>query len=171
MRGNYFDGLISKYNRKGVLPDSNLLLLYFVGLYDPERIETFKRTNSRGFTVNDFKLLSKLLDCFKTIVTTPNILTEVGNLSGQLSRSSKKESYFNVFADQVRLMMEHYAESKKICALEQFNNFGLTDAGIISIAKGNYLVLTDDLPLFAYLQNVGIDAINLNHLRAVIWQN
>jgi rRNA-processing protein FCF1 len=168
LTGDYFSHLIAQYKSKGLLVDSNLLLLYFVGLYDPERIRTFKRTYSRGFTLADFDLLLRLLKHFDMFVTTPNILTEVSNLSNQL-RHDEKDTYYSVFAYSAGLLTEHYSESKQICALEHFKNFGLTDSGIISMAQGRYLVLTDDAPLVGYLQQAGIDVINFNHLRSLTW--
>jgi hypothetical protein len=170
LTGDYFSNLFAQYGNKGLLIDSNLLLLYFVGSYDPARIGTFKRTHSRGFTSDDFDLLLRLLTPFGAVVTTPNILTEVSNLSNQL-RDDEKDTYYSVFADRAGLLTEHYTESKKICTLEHFKKFGLTDAGIISMAKGIYLVLTDDAPLVGYLQNVGIDVINFNQLRSLAWGN
>lgn len=165
MTGDYFSNLLARYRTKGVLVDSNLLLLYFVGLYDPERIGTFKRTYSRGFTVDDFDLLVKLLTHFSRVVTTPNILTEVSNLSNQL-RGDEKAIYYSVFANRAVLLSERYTESKQTCALVQFKQFGLTDTGIVGLAKGKYLVLTDDAPLVNCLQNLGTDVINFNHLKS-----
>lgn len=160
--------LISQYRRKGLLVDSNLLLLYFVGAYDPKRISTFKGTYSRGLGQDDFNLLLKLMAVFEKIITTPNILTEVSNLSSQL-RKDEKQAYYVDFAKVVSLFAEHYIESKEICALQHFKDFGLTDSGIISLASESFLVLTDDGPLAGYLQNVGIDVINFNHVRFLDW--
>lgn len=169
MTGEYFGGLISQYRSKGLLVDSNLLLLYFVGAYDPpERISTFKGTHSRGFGEDDFYLLLRVFSLFDRIVTTPNILTEVSNLSNQL-RKDEKQSYYADFARHVCLLTEHYTEGKEIGALEHFADFGLTDSGIIKLAKGSFLVLTDDGPLAGYLQNVSVDVINFNHVRFLNW--
>jgi rRNA-processing protein FCF1 len=155
---------VSAYRNKGLLVDSNLLLLYFVGSYDPARISNFKRTHSKGFREDDFNLLTRLVRLFARIVTTPNILTEVSNLSGQL-REDKKQAYYVDFEKLVQSFAEHYIESKELCALTHFKSFGLTDSGIIALAMGKFLVLTDDGPLSGYLQNVGIDVINFNHVR------
>ncbi|MEK6407139.1 MAG: PIN domain-containing protein [Acidobacteriota bacterium] len=160
--------LVSAYRRKGLLVDSNLLLLYFVGAYDPARISTFKGTYSRGFREDDFNLLTKLVGLFDKIVTTPNILTEVSNLSGQL-RKDEKQAYYVDFGKVVPLFAEYYVESTQICALQHFKDFGLTDSGIITLASGKFLVLTDDGPLAGYLQNVGVDVINFNHVRFLDW--
>jgi len=64
---------------------------------------------------------------------------------------------------------EQYASSAKISSSAHFSKFGLTDSGIVDTVKGNYLVLTSDLELFGYLQNLGIDAINFNHIRSLAW--
>ncbi len=48
--------LVTHYRTKGVLVDSNLLLLLFIGSYDPQRIKKFKRTQE--YTFEDFELLS-----------------------------------------------------------------------------------------------------------------
>jgi hypothetical protein len=77
--------LLGRYKSRGILIDTNLLLLYFVGKYDPRRILSFGRTKSRAFTLEDFKLLLVVFDYFDRVITTPNILTEVSNLSSKLS--------------------------------------------------------------------------------------
>lgn len=159
--------LISRYRTKGLLVDSNLLLLYFVGAYDPRRISTFKGTAQFG--QDDFDLLLRLVGLFERIVTTPNILTEVSNLSGQL-RKDEKRTYFEDFANVVPRFSEHYGVSSEICALQHFKDFGLTDSGIIDLARDSFLVLSDDGPLIGYLQNVGIDVINFNHVRFLEWR-
>ncbi|HEV7375808.1 MAG TPA: hypothetical protein VGN95_13895 [Pyrinomonadaceae bacterium] len=106
---------------------------------------------------------------FSKVVTTPNILTEVNSLSNQLPEEIKPDYYAKI-ATQITDLEEHYLVSSKICALEHFKKFGLTDSGVIDLVKGKYLVLTDDFKLASYLQNVGIDAINFNHIRTSNWK-
>jgi len=163
---HYLDSLISKYATKGLLVDSNLLLVYFVGMFDPERIPKFKKT--MAFTVDEFRLLAKFFDVFKKVVTTPNILTEVSNLSGQLSESLRA-SFHGDFGDRIPRLEEHYASSASLATSTHFKRFGLTDSGIVELVKGNYLVLTDDLRLYGLLLNRGADAINFNHIRSQAW--
>ena len=66
-------------------------------------------------------------------------------------------------------MNESYIESRTITNTKNFAKFGLTDCGILNVARGKYLVLTDDLKLANYLQNVGVDAINFNNIRILGW--
>ncbi len=158
--------MISRYKTKGLLIDTNLLLLYVVGMYDPDRIQIFKRT--MAFTVDEFLLLATIFESFDKVITTPNVLTEVSNLSGQLPKNL--HSYFySDFAARIPVLAERYTASGTISASAHFNKFGLTDSGIVDTVKDSYLVLTDDLMLFGYLQNFGIDAINFNHIRQLAW--
>jgi len=57
--------LIAKYKKRGILVDTNILLLYYVGLYDPLLIPKFKRTIM--FTIEDFNLLLMLFNRFNKI--------------------------------------------------------------------------------------------------------
>jgi hypothetical protein len=158
--------LLSKYKHKGALIDTNLLLVYCVGIYEPARIPRFKRT--AAFTIADFELLAQFFTFFEKIVTTPNILTEVNSLSNQLSEDLKV-SYYPEFARQITLLEEHYLPSADISALASFHRLGLTDLGIAKLVRDSYLVLSDDLRLVVHLQNVGVDAINFNHIRTLGW--
>ena len=65
---------------------------------------------------------------------------------------------------------EIYTDSHTIAATDKFTKFGLTDCGIVNVAKDNYLVLTDDLKLAIYLQNIGIDTLNFNNIRVYGWK-
>jgi len=158
--------LIFKYKNKGILPDSNILLVYFIGSYNDNLISSFKRTKT--FTIEDFKTLSKIISFFGKVYTTPNILTEVGNLSNQLPEKTKIK-YYDEFKNYVSLLNENYFESKVICNTSHFNKYGLTDSSIIELSQKKYLVLTDDFRLSNYLNTVGIDVINFNHIRMINW--
>lgn len=158
----YVSQLIQKHSNQGIIIDANLLLLYFVGVFDENLITSFKRT--KKYTKDDYYLVINLLDKFQHWVTLPNILTEVSNLSNQLT-GYKKDEYFKIFAKGITLLEENYLESQEIAKTKAFNKFGITDAGISMLSSQNYLVLTDDLPLSNYLQGQGVDVINFNHLR------
>jgi len=158
--------LFAKYRSKGILVDTNLLLVLVVGICDKARIATFKRT--KGYSEEDFELLVKVLRTFPLITTTPNILTEVSNFLGQLPEDVKPK-HFNLFAAQISRLVEQFYESSIISRNSDFWKFGITDCGVIEHARDSYLVLTDDLKLCNYLQHKGIDAVNFTHLRFFNW--
>jgi rRNA-processing protein FCF1 len=162
----YIIKLIQKYRNVGVLLDTNILLLYFVGSVDPKMIATFKRTHNKGFTETDFYTLVSLLKQFKKAITTPNILTEVSNFLGQLP-DHLYQDYFEWFANAISTLDEHYLTSSELAHTYEFGQFGLTDSGIIQLAKDKFLIITEDFRLSQYSQKIGIDTLNFNHIRTL----
>jgi len=159
-------GLIERHHSGGVLVDANILLLYFVGRYSPEQIQRFKRTIR--FTIDDYDLLARLLSRFARVVTTPHILSEVNSLSAQMGEPARVE-YYEEFARGIATLDEQYVASAAASQLREFPKLGLTDSGILHLASGRYLVLTDDTRLFQFLEKAGVDVLNFNHIRSMAW--
>jgi len=157
---DYITKLLRRHRRTGVLLDANILLLYFVGSFGPKEISRFKRTQQ--FTEEDYSTLIKFLGSFKKVVTTPNILTEVNNFM--------KRDYFEKFAQGITLFDERYLPSADISTDREFKRFGLTDAGIVNLARSHCLILTDDFELSNYLAKEGVDVLNFNHIRVMSWK-
>ena len=67
-----------------------------------------------------------LLYSFEKLITTPNILTEVSNLSSQLNEPARTQ-YFQFFAEKMADMEEHYIRSANAGEQDQFPKIGLTD--------------------------------------------
>lgn len=162
----YLSHLFERYRTRGLLLDSNLLLLYVVGSHDERLISSFKRTKT--FTTEDFHLLARIVRFFERVVTTPHVLTEVSGLSNQLPRKSKFE-YYGTFATQIGMLEEQPVSAATVAATSAFRLFGLTDAAIAEVAKDQALVLSVDLDLVVHLQNSGFDAVNFNHIRTLGW--
>lgn len=110
----------------------------------------------------------KYFTSFQKIVTTPNILTEVNSLANQLGEPERSH-WFAIFTQGISSLDEFYIESRSVATSERFTKFGLTDCGILNLARDQYLVLTDDLKLALYLQKERIDTINFNNLRVSGW--
>ena len=161
--------LINQYRSKGILVDTNILLLYFVGAANPKRIQKFNRTEQ--FDPRDYELLVSSFRFFERIVTTPNILTEVYNLINQIGEPDRYQCLIEVarLITQLEKFEESYIGSREIVELPSFPVFGLTDGGIEQLARDQYLVLTDDLKLANHLLSGGIDVLNFNNLRVYNW--
>lgn len=151
--------LLREYRRKGILIDTNLALLYIVGSLDPLLIRSHART--ANFTSDDFDRLSRFVDAFEKKVVTPNILTEVGNLLGKMPELR------GVFRGFIRKSTEVFLQSGKITETSAFLIVGLTDAGIIEVAKNKYLVVTDDGPLLGLLLSSKVDVVSLSQIRSI----
>ena len=159
----YIGSLIGRYRGAGVLVDTNLLLLYFVGAYDTSQLQNSSRTDV--FEPEDFVVLDAFMRQFDQVVTTPHVLAETSNLLGQL-RDDVKAACFPLLRQSIPLMREHRTPATTIGADPGFLQFGITDAAIAEASPSAYLVLTDDLPLYAYLGSRGVDVLNFNNIRS-----
>jgi hypothetical protein len=158
--------VLARFRGRDVLLDANILLMDVIGTLDPARISTFKRT--KMFTIDNYALLVRLLrQWFRAVVTTPNILTEVSNLAGELGEPLKAR-VFQIFAEAVKRVPEHYAASRAATEHPAFVKFGLTDAVMARMAAGDILVLTVDFPLSQYLECSQLPVLNFNHLRILV---
>ena len=155
----YLYSLIQKYKRKGILIDTNIFLLYLIGSIEPELITEYRRTSQ--FTYDDFDRTSKFVDLFDLKITTPNVLTEVSNLLGNNS------TWQAALGKYIREFEELFTASRQVARNKSFADFGLADTAIINHQKDSFLVLTDDKPLYGYLINTQIDAVNLEELRNI----
>ena len=75
---DYITLLFQSYKQKGILIDTNILLLWFVGTVNRSRISQFNRTEK--FLPEDYDLLVRILSYFSKIVTTPNVLRILLNM-------------------------------------------------------------------------------------------
>lgn len=144
---------------KHILIDSNLLLLLLIGRVNPTRIALFKRTSK--YTTQHFRALTDILISGPRPVTTPNILTEVSNLAGQLT-DPERSKVLGLLRLLVETIDERYVASKEAVAINEFTRLGLTDAGIMSMKLDRCVVISDDLPLVLALKHRGIDAVNFS---------
>lgn len=158
--------LIRRFSRHGVIVDTNVLLLYVVGITDPGLIGNFKRT--KQFTIEDFDVLVEFLERFHRRVTTPHILTEVSNWIGYLPDDVKMDAFDRLAAMIQVFLTEELQVALPIARQQEFRRFGLTDIEIQHIASDTYLVLTDDAPLADHLLRNGVTAYNFNYLRPYI---
>lgn len=164
MSFEFFVTLMGKHRHKGLLIDTNVLLLLLVGSLDSKLIGNFKTTANQGFDEADFNLLRAFVGKFHKIVTTPHILTEVSNHADKIKGDHHKK-IFERFVCLIEQLDERIEPTKLLTKSDAFVGFGLTGTAISSLASKNLLVLTADFPLVGYLQKKNVDVINFNHLR------
>lgn len=144
---------------KGLIVDTNLLLVYLVGCYDADYLARFSRTS--GYTEKDFKKLDSFINSFQFIYVTPQILTELLYFSKEIPEV-KFNKYIEVLTDKLSTFKEGYID-KKIIFKEKNNliRFGFTDCSIIEAAKRySCTVLTTDFPLSGSMKANNLKAIN-----------
>ena len=153
---------------QGLIIDTNILILFFIGAYDQSYIKECKRTSE--YTEEDFETLKEFLNCFKglKIYITPHIISEISNLSITSGFSSSKLSgYIGRIVELIKEMNESHIEVHSLLQLDitLIKEFGFTDLGIIELSKKyNIPILTDDGRLYGYASSQ-TDVINFKHIK------
>ena len=156
---------IKKYRKKGIIVDTNLLLMALIG--GTSSIVAFKRT--RGYSDEDYQLLLKVIDQFEKLVSTPHILAEVSNLTNGLY-GSKLHVFYTTLKNSLSTIIEIHNPALDISRVYELAPHGLTDVGIVAAARDQYLVLTDDLRVAGFAHQHCVDVVNFNHLREASWK-
>jgi hypothetical protein len=152
--------LLKRYRGKPVVLDTNVLLLYWCASFDSRLVHNFKRLNS--FSEDDIELLHRTLGSFKTINTTPHILTEVSNLANSLP-AWRKEGWSSHFARQVGVVNENWTSARTLVETPAIF-LGLTDAALCGLASTR-VILTIDFPLSNFRESRRLNVVTFNHLR------
>lgn len=158
---------INRYLNKGILLDTGPLVLLIAGLYDQDFIERHKPTRNK-FLKQDYASLMVVLDGFKTIVTTPHILTEVSNLLGQAPEQITPK-LLALLAQFVNGMEEKFIPCKDFAGKDFFPKCGVADSCVLEDTSGEYLIVTIDWPLSQRLEKMGRDVFNFNRVRSLGW--
>ncbi|MGA2249704.1 hypothetical protein [Terracidiphilus sp.] len=165
--------VFKKYRGKSVLLDSNLLLVLVSGQMGQRVFQSFKRV--QDYTIADHQLLVRFLSTFKSLITTPHILTEVSNLANSLPQNYKPEWYKNfafLIASQEKnaSTFEKWIPAAELIQGPEFIAFGITDAALSRLAA-EALIVTEDFRLAGFLQSQGMDVLNFHHLRKLAAAN
>jgi hypothetical protein len=158
--------LYEKYKSKGVLVDTNLMVLVVVGSYSKNRILTFKRTIQ--YTLEDHDLILQIITSFPRRITTPHILAEVDNLTRQLPQAEHRAVSATI-TQVVSDLFEVYVPSANAIREISYSVLGLTDCATM-LAASDALVVTDDFRLSNVLSSLGRDVLNINHIRTFGWR-
>lgn len=145
---------LGRHRRRGLLLDSNLLLLYVIGRTDRRLVRSFKRT--QGFTDADVRLLFGLATFFDTLVTTPHVLTEINGLTNVLTEARKPNVRARLALD-VPTWDERHVPASSLTGTAAFMGLGLTDAALAALAQapGGPFVLSTDGALVQLIRGAG----------------
>jgi len=156
--------LVQRYSARGVLLDSNLLLVWLIGRIDRDMVSRFKRTSR--FTAEDYDNLAGMCDQFGAWYTTPHVLTEVSNLGGTL-KGDYEAAFRLLLRDRVKLLRESALPSADIVNTPAFLMLGLTDAALVHVARTGPLLVTVDLDLARHVQRLGLDVLNFTNVQGL----
>lgn len=158
--------LITRCRSHGVTLDTNVFLLAVVGSSDPRLIGRVKRVSQ--YSVEDYKLLSRLLMHFQQVFITPGVLAETCNL---LDSENKRRNnrFFDAMKSLMERLKEHHTPAASLMAEKAFRWIGFTDSSVIELARKGCLVISDELPLKTYLERQSFPVVNFTALRTTGW--
>jgi len=153
--------------RKGVIVDTNLLVVYMVGLFDRKLVPAFSRT--KGYSSEDFDVLARLMAQCRAVFVTPQVLAELSNLTPD-STDPRLVGYFETIIQVLWKTREEYVPKEQMLGSDLLPRIGFTDLSILQAAKKHgLLVLTDDLKAAKCLRDAGVDVLNMDAVRGGIW--
>jgi len=162
---NRYDYIFSRKKFDGLIVDTNLMLLFIVGLYDLDYIKNFPFRRTARYSKEDFEKISNVFSHFNNIIITPHILTELYHLSEKV-HSYRIEEYFGVFIKALLEFDEINVDKDIILNTPNLHKFGITDLAILSLASDKkYLVLSDDDKLSGLLRSKNIDSLSIYEIR------
>jgi hypothetical protein len=82
-----------------LLIDANLLILYVVGILDEDLIDRHKRT--RKYSKEDWEELRQFILAYRSLVTTPSVLTEASNLLSFGMTGKTKSELFDALGSMI----------------------------------------------------------------------
>ncbi len=159
---------LSRHRRNGLLVDTNLLLLYFIGNYDYATgyhlVNESRYTRGR-YLPEDFDVLDALLEHFEIRITTPRILAEVSNLINTLP-SGASRFCIELLKNTIPTLRERNVPAIELARDEAFLAFGVADMSIVKVvASEPCLTLTDDFKLTGYMRENGMDVLNFHEIK------
>ncbi|NYF89070.1 hypothetical protein RBB79_05945 [Tunturiibacter empetritectus] len=152
---------IQNSRNKIVVLDTNLLLLAISARVGLHRFGSFSRVNA--FTAEDAKLLSWIVSQFKAVATTAYVLAEVSNLANKLTGSLRSDWFLQLQA-YAFITIESHVPIQTIGKKAETVRFGVTDSALSHLSN-NHTILTAEFRLSGYLESIGREVLNFNHLR------
>lgn len=149
---------IAKHQPQGIIVDTNILILFLIGNYDPAFINSCEIliNNNRKYSINDFKVLKEIFSYFKKLVITPQVIAELSNLSITRKHGiygDKRMSYLQTVINFLKVAEERHQKSDCLWGMELWviSEYGFTDMTMFELSKQTKMpILTDDLSFYNY---------------------
>lgn len=157
-----FDRFDQNARARGILIDTNLIVLLIVGAVNRDRIPLFKRTSS--YTPADWDLLTGILEQIPRRYAIPHILSEVSALTDL--KGPELEIARHILHKWISLVQELPISSLDACASPYYQRLGLTDAALsLAARQQGCSVVTSDSGLYTALLAEGTPVVKFDRLR------
>jgi len=168
---------IAKYCPEGLIVDTNILILFLIGSYDPTFVEScgILNNSNKKYSISDFELLKRLFKFFKKLVITPQVIAELSNLSitGGGICDEKLSHYLQTVINFLKVAEERHQKSDCLWGMELsvISKYGFTDMTMFELSKQTQMpILTDDLPFYNY-SYYKVPIIKFEHIKNQQYQS
>ncbi len=148
---------IEEYRSRGILLDSNLLLLYLIGMTSPHLVGNGRYSKLSAFKQEQVAILRLLMARFRRVVTTAHVLTETSNLVNDLNEG-EKQAVFGSFASTLEVIDEQNISSYQAAKRSEFPYLGLIDSVLAQLSK-EFLIVSNDGRIVNKLRDYGLIAL------------
>lgn len=160
-------------SQKGLIIDTNLLALLLIGSHS-QTIEQIRRCNRlSSYDLEDLKKVLLLASKACKIIVTPQILAELANITFDIRHDGGRSKYFEEVIKFITKTEEKHTHKDILMSqinLNILSKIGFADTSIVAIARDSgLLVLSDDGQLVGVLTTLGVNVLNINHLRSASW--
>lgn len=164
-RGDPPMGLECLRTARGVLFDTNMLLLFIVGNASPELLPRCGRT--KALEAEDFQLLvgpMAQVPETATLAFTPHVAAETWNLlENSVPSEPDLDRIAEFYASYVTSSKEGRPEARHLVRHSKFRRLGLTDTGVLRLARKKTVVVTADVDLTVALNEAKCPVLNFTH--------
>jgi hypothetical protein len=147
-----------------IILDTQLLVLYVVGLASPRYIKQHKRLRD-VYTEVDFDLLSSMLERASRVIVPVNVYTEASNFLSSYIAEPARTRIMEKFRELIMARGEDYVPSERAAGRPEFIRLGLADAALLDAGDPSWTLLTADYDLYAAACRCHRPVENFNHIR------
>lgn len=165
------------YNPEGIIVDTNILILFLIGSYDPDSIENCGIINNsnKKYSKTDFEFLKEIFTFFKKLIITPQIIAELSNISitGGNMHGEKLTSYLQIVIKFLKSAEERHQKADCLWGIELkiIQQYGFTDLTMFELSKQTKMpILTDDHPFYVFCFEK-IPIIKFEHIKNSKYQS
>lgn len=146
-------------SRRKVALDTNVFLLFLVGLTDRAAIARHKRLSA--YDADSYDALCRLLAGYDEIVVTPGCLAETTNLLD--SDKGSRTRCYQILRELIKsgeALSEKHIPAVKVVEEKPFMWLGFTDASYVELAREGIPVITADFKLYQQVVAQNEESIN-----------
>jgi TPP-dependent 2-oxoacid decarboxylase len=140
---------------KTVILDTNVFILYVLGLMEVGEKGIQRHKTTSIYTIKHFYFLLSLIAPYQQIVISPNIATEVDNLLNRFTGENRYK-YIQITHNIFKASTEVYIETLKTMSHLFYPDLGVTDTGVLMMAKNCDLLISGDSQLCDYAKSEGL---------------